>query len=291
MSDDMKDISYSSYSRFLFWFFPGSGSTDHWEIVDKSTGEYVGLVSDKDITVSEQYESVKDSIMDSFRDFQKRLEYTIADPIEAVELADQETLIAAYEKKIEIICMIRAARAGKDPDQCGNAAKRCIDWLRSTDFYNAPASTRYHDSCVAGLLRHSIRVFNHGVRLMNDKAFSSVTSDSIGLVALVHDWCKINLYEPYMRNVKNPETGAWEQVQNYRHNQKGLPLGHGVTSMFFASKFFRLTSEEAVAIRWHMGVWNVSDNEVNELQLCNEQFPLVHLLQFSDCLSITSYAN
>lgn len=288
MSNDMKNISYDN---FPFWFLPALGSTDRWEIINKSTGEYVGLVSDNTITVSEEDEEIKDSIMNLFRDFQERPEYTIADPIEAVELADQETLIAAYEKKIEIVCMIRAARAGKNPDQCTSSVKRCIDWLRSTDFYNAPASTQYHDSCPAGLLRHSIRVFNHGVRLMNDKAFSFVTSDSIGLVALVHDWCKINLYEVYTRNVKNQETGVWEQVPSYRCNQKGLPLGHGVTSMFFASKFFRLTSEEAAAIRWHMGVWNVSNNEVNELQLCNEQFPLVHLLQFSDCLSITSYAN
>ena len=288
MSSDMKNISYDN---FLFWFLPALGSTNCWEIIDKSTGEYVGLVSNNTITVSEENEGIKDSIMNLFRDFQERPEYTIADPIEAVELADQETLIAAYEKKIEIVCMIRAARAGKNPDQCTSSASRCIDWLRSTDFYNAPASTQYHDSCPAGLLRHSIRVFNHGVRLMNDKAFSSVTSDSIGLVALVHDWCKINLYEVYTRNVKNQETGVWEQVPSYRCNQKGLPLGHGVTSMFFASKFFRLTSEEAAAIRWHMGVWNVSNNEVNELQLCNEQFPLVHLLQFSDCLSITNYAN
>ena len=67
-------------------------------------------------------------------------------------------------------------------------------------------------------------------------------------------------------------------------------MGHGTASMFMVMQCMKITPEEAAAIRWHMGKWNVSENEVNEFQQSNEQFPLVHLIQFADQLSITKYA-
>ena len=93
----------------------------------------------------------------------------------------------------------------------------------------------------------------------------------------------------YMRNVKNDETGIWEKVPSYKRIDASIPLGHGAQSMFMASRLFKLTADESLAIRWHMGVWNVSSNEYNDLQQANENYPLVHLLQFADQLSIVNY--
>ena len=66
-------------------------------------------------------------------------------------------------------------------------------------------------------------------------------------------------------------------------------LGHGVSSMFLASRFFKLSVEEAAAIRWHMGDYNVADNEMNDLHQANETYPMVQLLQFADRLSRVKY--
>lgn len=68
-----------------------------------------------------------------------------------------------------------------------------------------------------------------------------------------------------------------------------MNLGHGVSSMFLINKFFRLNIEEASAIRWHMGAYRTDDNEFNELQSSNENFMLVHLIQFADQLSLVKY--
>ena len=165
-----------------------------------------------------------------------------------------------------------------------------LDWLRTTDFYTAPASSQYHESFVGGLLVHSLNVYNQVVELHELSAFKSIDIAQATIAALVHDWCKIGYYEHYKRNVKNDQ-GKWEEVDAYRTNQKGLPFGHGVTSLYIAMRLFRLTEEQALAIRHHMGVWNCADVEKGELQRANQTYPMVYLIQFADQLACTEYSN
>lgn len=201
------------------------------------------------------------------------------------------TLSAVYECLLEQCCV---ARYGED----SKVHEKLFDWLRTTDMYTAPASTQYHEAYTGGLMIHSLKVYNEAMDLKDLPKFKKVTDAdpdrekhmvSVAIVSLVHDWCKIGLYEKYTRNVKNEQTGQWEKVEAFRRNQKGIPLGHGVSSMFLASKFFNLSQDEALAIRWHQGRWNVPREEMNELQLANEYFPLVHLIQFADQLAIVNY--
>lgn len=167
-----------------------------------------------------------------------------------------------------------------------------VHWLEyPADFLTSPSSTKFHESFEGGLAVHSVRVAHQIRKLLVCDAFSSVDLNSAVLCALVHDWCKIGCYESYMRNVKN-DKGKWEQVKEYKHSGHYMvPMGHGASSLFLARKFFKLSLEESLAIRWHQGRWNVSREELNEFQQSNEDYPLVHLLQFADQLSITHYAN
>ncbi len=128
--------------------------------------------------------------------------------------------------------------------------ERMLDWLEKTDFYTAPASTRYHGACESGLVMHSLNVYKV-LKARNDidKQYSDET---IALVALCHDFCKINFYSEGTRNVKNDATGQWEKVKVYNIDD-GFPYGHGEKSVFLVERFMRLTTEEAIAIRWHMG--------------------------------------
>lgn len=169
--------------------------------------------------------------------------------------------------------------------------QQALDWLRNTDFYSAPASTKYHGASPAGLLLHSLDVYNATINLLECSAFAEVNPAEATFVALAHDWCKIGIYESYQKNVKNEETGQWEKELAYRTEQKSIPLGHGVTSMFYADRFVSLSQQAALAIRWHMCEYRVCDQEMNELHLANETYPLVQLLQFADRLSITKYFN
>ena len=167
--------------------------------------------------------------------------------------------------------------------------RRFMDWISKTDFFSAPASTRFHGSFTGGLVEHHLDVYNETVDLLKLPKFEKVNANSAYLVALVHDFCKIGLYDPYFRNVKNDVTGQWEQVQAFKYDKPQYPFGHGVTSMYIANQFFRLSREEALAIRWHMGEYNCCENEMSDLQEARDRSPLVLLLQTADRMSITAY--
>lgn len=130
-----------------------------------------------------------------------------------------------------------------------DGADALLDWLQKTDFFTAPASTRFHGACECGLVMHSLNVFH----VLCDKHFSEGDSmESFALCGLLHDLCKANFYKSGFRNVKNEQTGAWEKVPNYSV-QDAFPYGHGEKSVFLIERFLRLKTQEAVAIRWHMG--------------------------------------
>ena len=38
-------------------------------------------------------------------------------------------------------------------------ADRLLEWLQKTDFFLAPASTRYHNAFEGGLVKHSVNVY------------------------------------------------------------------------------------------------------------------------------------
>lgn len=170
--------------------------------------------------------------------------------------------------------------------------EHCIKWLGDSGFYDAPASTRYHESFPGGLLLHSLRVLNQIIQLAMLPAFESVDLKDAVLIALAHDWCKIGKYEQYMKNVKNEITGVWSKEPAYRYSSNGTTIlaGHGTASMYILMKWVKVRLEESLAVRWHMGHWYVSDNDINDLQQCNENYPLVHMLQFADQLAITNYS-
>ncbi len=135
-----------------------------------------------------------------------------------------------------------------------DGSQRLLDWIRSTDFYTAPASTRFHGAFPCGLVQHSLNVFSRlkqEYELENGHDLTHGQLESVAIVGLLHDICKANFYEVEMRNRKN-EQGQWEKYPAYIVNDK-LPYGHGEKSVYIISGFMRLTREEAVAIRWHMG--------------------------------------
>ena len=171
-----------------------------------------------------------------------------------------------------------------------NAANKVMNWLHSTDFFIAPASTQYHESYSGGLFVHTKHVIDNVYQLIKTPIYNNVDIPAAITCAIVHDWCKINLYESFNKNVKN-DAGDWIQVEGFKHKEPTIPLGHGETSLWMAGKFFNLSLEQACAIRWHQGRWHVCDDEKNDLQAANERYPMVHLLQFADQLAITNYAN
>ena len=130
---------------------------------------------------------------------------------------------------------------------------KLLAWLEKSDFYSAPASTRFHLSEYGGLLAHSLNVYDEMKRLCAVyEQFTSVSEESIAIMALFHDLCKVNFYKPDTRNVK--KDGVWVAVPTYSVKEKFPFGGHGSNSRFIVHQFIQLTPEEACAINCHMGL-------------------------------------
>jgi hypothetical protein len=171
-----------------------------------------------------------------------------------------------------------------------------------TDFFTAPASTRFHLSCEGGLLQHSLNVYDCLVKKKESpiwkSVLNSVSEESIIIMALFHDLCKVNMYSKTARNVKTydadkvaaaqgrgvktDELGAfiWEAVIGYEVKDT-IPLGHGEKSVIIAQQFIKLNSFEVFAIRWHMG-FSVEKADYGSVGSAMELFPIVLALHEAD---------
>lgn len=164
-----------------------------------------------------------------------------------------------------------------------DGADNFLNYLLKTDFFTAPASTRFHGSYEGGLLEHSLNVY-HCLKdyLERDRTKQlyrmNYSEETIALCALLHDVCKVNFYKTDYRNAKN-ERGEWEKVPYYTIDDT-LPYGHGEKSVYIISGFMRLTREEAFAIRYHMGFSGVEDK--NSIGKAFEMFPLAFALSVAD---------
>lgn len=146
-----------------------------------------------------------------------------------------------------------------------------------TDFFTAPASTKYHGAFAGGLLMHSINVC---AELRLDPNSKVYPTETLIIVALLHDICKANCYRTEKRNVK--ENGGWVEKQIYVFEDE-LPLGHGEKSLYLASKFIKLSDEEAAAIRWHMGAFDCAFRGGDRgLNAAYEKYPLAVMLHLAD---------
>ena len=171
-----------------------------------------------------------------------------------------------------------------------------LEWLEDSDFYTAPASTRFHLCREGGLLEHSLNVYRRLVRLceMEYGEISEELHETVAIIALFHDFTKIDFYKPEWRNVKvyqekgsKADSGGrfdWESKRGYTVDEKFNYGYHGPKSAFLIERFLHLTPEEAVAVSCHMGAF---DRGPNDYTISNafEQYPLALLLHMADCMA------
>ena len=165
-------------------------------------------------------------------------------------------------------------------------AKQLLNWLMHSDFFIAPASTKFHLSEPEGLLRHSLNVYK---RLKDecehtnfqDMGMEKPSDETIAIVGLLHDLCKVNIYKVSERNQKQ-EDGSWKKVPYYTVEDE-LPYGHGEKSVMMISGFMKLTRDEMYAIRWHMGGFDDSARAGSfSISVAFEKFPFAVQLHLAD---------
>ena len=143
-----------------------------------------------------------------------------------------------------------------------------MNWIGTSDFYTAPASTRYHGSYPGGLLQHSLNVYDELKRVLSAYPEIKCEEESAVICALFHDFCKINYYSSEKRNRKN-EFGQWESYDAFKVDEKFCYGSHGGKSVFLIQHFIKLTPEEAwrlIAI-WELLITRMLGNLMNSFHL------------------------
>ena len=163
-----------------------------------------------------------------------------------------------------------------------------IEFIQKTDFFKAPASTRFHGDYEGGLVEHSLKVYEilkHKVQTNVEPL--KVSEESLIIIALLHDLCKANFYKVDYRNAKNA-LGVWEKVPYYTIDDT-IPYGHGEKSVMMITEYMKLTPEEKYCIRWHMGFTEPKE-QYTTLGLAYKKYPLALLTHEAD-LEATYFYN
>mgnify|MGYP004444525611 CR=1 FL=1 len=166
------------------------------------------------------------------------------------------------------------------------------------DFFNAPASTRFHLNEEGGLCQHSLNVCKEGLMLYEHAVTERpelarvIKKDSVIVATLLHDLNKSDIYKRVMKRQKNA-FGVWEDVPGWDVDYSNLPLGHGEKSAIMALwSGFEITEEELIAIRWHMTAWDLafqSPEQKNSINTARDKYPLVALVQLADGIATNIY--
>lgn len=172
---------------------------------------------------------------------------------------------------------------------------KLLAYIRQSDFYTAPASTKYHLSCEGGLLQHSLNVLDALRDLLVESPVSGnweymvagrivdeIPADSVILMALLHDICKTYFYTTSWRNAKNEQTGKWEKVPFFAVKDR-MPLGHGDKSVMMIKQYISLTTKEMYAIWWHMGFTDGTD--ARTLNNALTMYPIIWALHTADMMA------
>ena len=163
-------------------------------------------------------------------------------------------------------------------------ADSLLEYLQNhSDFFMAPASGRRHSAFEGGLCLHSLNTYkrfkNKVVKEFGENYKEIISDESIAIISLLHDVCKVNTYTVDYRNQK--VDGQWIQVPYYAYNNS-LPYGHGEKSVYIISGFMRLTREEAMAINWHMGGFDPRAQATSDMSEAFSRFPVAVLFHVSD---------
>lgn len=155
---------------------------------------------------------------------------------------------------------------------------KLIQFLEDSDYFSAPASTKYHGAYERGLSIHShnvLRCFRH-----KNKVYKLGLSDeTIILVSLLHDICKVNFYTKQQR-WKKDDNNKWESYEIYAI-EDSFPMGHGEKSVIMLLRFIELTDLEIALIRWHMG-FSVPKEEYIMLNIALQKYPEIAALYSAD---------
>lgn len=155
---------------------------------------------------------------------------------------------------------------------------KVIKYMEESDFFVAPASTKYHGNYDGGLAEHSLNVYEL-LKEKNTRFNLGLSNETVTIVALLHDFCKINFYNKQQCWRKN-DANRWESYDGYKV-QDDFPIGHGEKSVVMLQYYIGFTKQEIIMIRWHMGNTEPKEMMMN-LSNAYNLFPAAAALHTAD---------
>lgn len=154
----------------------------------------------------------------------------------------------------------------------------------NTDFFTAPASSKFHNNFSGGLALHCLNVYKNFKALLDLKQIQ-MDEDSIIITSLLHDICKCNYYVKEQRNRK--KDGKWESYDVWASSKSlSIPLPHSARSVRMLRGFIQIKFIEELVIFYHMGPFGGEDFEYrNLLKQVNGQYPQTLLFYTADLIS------
>ena len=168
-----------------------------------------------------------------------------------------------------------------------------IENLTKGGFFEAPASTKYHGNYPGGLVEHSVNVYEQAAYLwrlenkVRKEAVKDITEENIIIASLLHDVCKMDLYH-LTKKWKKDKNDKWIQYDGYEKDFNLFPMGHGEKSVITLIMWdFHLTESEMMAIRWHMGGFDISDYQDarRSFETAADKYSLVPIIVAADWLA------
>ena len=170
-----------------------------------------------------------------------------------------------------------------------------IGYLENSDYFTAPASSKFHNNCEGGLAAHGLNL-KALLTEKNERFNLGLSEASICIAAYLHDVCKVNVYKSTTKNVlvgKKPGPygkmiNDWRTQSGYEF-QENLPLGHGEKSLTILQyKGLHLEAVEMFMIRWHMGAFDLSPSQMRTFGEAQKFIPAVTAMCTAD-MEATAY--
>lgn len=170
-----------------------------------------------------------------------------------------------------------------------------IEELENDGFFTAPASAGHHLNVEGGLLEHSLNTCHvalavwEAMKTVEPMLEREVKRENIIIASLLHDICKCDIYKRTVKKKKNV-LGQWEDAEGYAVDYRNFPMGHGEKSVIMLLLYtgLELTDAEMLAIRWHMGPWDLNLNSLENVRnydVASSLHPLVAIIHSADTLA------
>lgn len=157
-----------------------------------------------------------------------------------------------------------------------------VAYMDDIGFWDAPASSCFHESFPGGLAAHTAKVYNVAIAtakaLDKEGLLKNVPTDSLVLTTILHDLGKCGQFGMPLYKENFLKDGKQSEAKPYQTNKDLRTLPHEVVSVIEATKFIDLKAEEQQAIAWHNGLYTNSF----KYDIPGNEFPLYLILHFAD---------